>query len=248
MRGEDFEYLYSLEETYWWFVAMRTVTDTIIGSELSGDRLKILDAGCGTGYNLAHYEKKGHEVYGLDVAPEAVDGVRKRGFQRNCQASVTDIPYRPEIFDIVFSFDVICQIPVTAQRQAIEEMTRVLKPGGRLFVRVPAFEWLRSSHDADLHTAHRFSRAELRSKLEAAGLRVKFSSYANGLLFPVVVVRRLLKKVGIGGGTDVKPLPRGLRWVDPIFSRVLAAEAGLFRTGKSLPFGLSVVCYAVKPG
>jgi hypothetical protein len=61
-------------------------------------------------------------------------------------------------------------------------------------------------------------------------------------------VRRLLKKVGIGGGTDVKPLPRELRWVDPIFSRVLAAEAGLFRTGKSLPFGLSVVCYAVKPG
>jgi SAM-dependent methyltransferase len=247
MRGEDFEYLYHLEEKYWWFSAMREITDTITRAHGNGRGLQVLDAGCGTGYNLHHYRKAGHDVFGFDIAPEAVQGAWKRGFQNVCQASVTEIPYRDDAFDALFSFDVLCQIPVEAQASAIREMTRVLKPGGWLFVRVPAFEWLRSSHDADLHTAHRFTRAELGEKLRQAGLTPSFSTYANCFLFPVVVVRRFLKKFGIGAGTDVKPLPKGLGWLDPVFVRILGAEAKLFASRVSLPFGLSVICYAVKP-
>src|SRR5262245_55515732 len=174
MRPEDFEALYALEESYWWFVAMRRITDTIAGKELRRKPLQILDAGCGTGYNLRHYEDAGHAVFGLDIASEAVDGVQKRGFKKITQASAAEIPYRSESFDLVFSFDVLCQIP-GGSAQAIREMYRVLKPGGSLFVRVPAFEWMRSSHDADLHTAHRFTRQELQKELQAAGFRPKLS-------------------------------------------------------------------------
>jgi SAM-dependent methyltransferase len=248
MRAEDFEYLYNLEETYWWFRSMRRITDTIVGSDLREGAFKVLDAGCGTGYNLGHYRKAGHKVYGLDIAPEAVTGARKRGFHEICQASVTEIPYSTDTFDVVFSFDVICQIPVELHSKAIAEMARVLKPGGLLFVRVPAFEWLRSSHDEDLHTAHRFSLGELRKALLASGLVMKFSTYANCFLFPAVLARRLLKRVGIGAGIDVKPLPAGLGWVDPVFGSVLACETAFFRSNFSLPFGLSAVCYAQKPG
>src|SRR5262249_47956469 len=114
MRGEDFDFLYSLEERYWWFAGMRRITDAIVGKELEGRRLRILDAGCGTGYNLLHYQGAGHELYGLDIAPEAVDGVRRRGVSRIVQASVAEIPYKSDTFDFVFSFDVICQVPVGA--------------------------------------------------------------------------------------------------------------------------------------
>jgi hypothetical protein len=125
-------------------------------------------------------------------------------------------------------------------------MTRVLKPGGSIFVRVAAFEWLRSSHDEELHTLHRFTRDELVERLHRAGLKVRWSSYANSLLFPVVVLRRFLKHLGIGRGTDVKPLPAGLGWLDPIFRRILSMEAAVFAKGRRLPFGLSVVAYAGK--
>jgi hypothetical protein len=105
---------------------------------------------------------------------------------------------------------------------------------------------LRSSHDQDLRTHHRYSCPELREKLEAAGFEVRLASYANSLLFPVVLLRRSLKRFGVGKGTDVKPLPAALAWLDPIFRRVLGAEAGLLSSGKRLPFGLSVICYARK--
>jgi ubiquinone/menaquinone biosynthesis C-methylase UbiE len=247
MRAEDFDLLYNLEETYWWFVAMRQITDTIASSALEKPNLRILDAGCGTGFNLGYYASvPGRDVYGLDVTMDALEWVRKRGFQKITQASVTEIPFRSETFDLVFSFDVLPQVPLKMDEPAIGEMYRVLKPNGRLFVRAAAFEWLRSSHDEELHTMHRFTQPELVEKLTRAGFEVEWSSYANGFLFPVILLRRFLKHAGIGKGTDVRPLPQGLGWLDSIFKNVLSREAGWFKAGRTLPFGLSVVCLARK--
>src|SRR5262249_51552360 len=144
-------------------------------------------------------------VYGLDVTMDALGWVRKRGFQKIIQASVTELPFRPETFDLVFSFDVLQQVPIGMDEPAIREMHRVLKPGGHLFVRAAAFEWLRSSHDEEIQTMHRFTQPELVKKLTGAGFEVEWCSYANGFLFPVILVRRFLKHAGIGKGTDVRP-------------------------------------------
>jgi SAM-dependent methyltransferase len=248
MRAEDFEYLYNLEERFWWFVAMRHITDAIVGADTKGETLDLLDAGCGTGYNIEHYEKSGHRVFSFDIAEPAIAGVLKRGFRKVCQASVTQIPYRSGTFDLVFSFDVLEQLSVKDGTEAIREMHRVLKPGGCLFIRVPAFEWMRSSHDADLNTVHRYSRPELVQMMRRAGFEIRLASYANTLLFPVVMLKRSLKRVGVGRGTDVKPLPDGLGWIDPIFRSVLAAEARVLGAGQSFPFGLSVIAYGQKTG
>jgi SAM-dependent methyltransferase len=247
MRAADFEFLYILEERYWWFVGMREITDTIVCAELKKPRLRVLDAGCGTGFNLGHYQSSnGRDVYGFDVSRHAIEWVRKRGLRKVAQASVTDIPFHSGTFDIVFSFDVLQQLPVDLTEAGIREMYRVLKPGGTLFARVAAFEWLRSSHDEDNQTVHRFRRDEFVEKMKRAGFQIEWVGYANGILLPVVVLKRLLKAFGIGRGTDVKPLPRGLRWVDSIFRNVLHWEAQRFKSGKGLPFGVSVICYARK--
>jgi SAM-dependent methyltransferase len=246
MRAEDFELLYRLEETYWWFAAMRRITDTIAAPDLARLNLKILDAGCGTGFNLGHYAAGSHDVYGLDIASDALEHVRRRGFRKVAQASITDIPFRSDTFDMVFSFEVVTQTPYDAHDAALREMQRVLRRGGHFFIRVPAFMWLWSSHDDELQVRYRYTRDELVKRLERCGFAVEWSSYANGFLFPVILARRLLKRVGIGGGTDVKPLPRGLGWVDGVFRRILEREALWFKSGRRLPFGLSVICYARK--
>src|SRR4026208_2357115 len=103
MHEQDFELLYQLEEHYWRFPAMREITDTIIARDLGRSKLRILDAGCGTGFNLGHYAKgDSREVFGLDIATAALQHVQKRGFRNVAQASITEIPFKAETFDIVF--------------------------------------------------------------------------------------------------------------------------------------------------
>ena len=83
--------------------------------------------------------------------------------------------------------------------------------------------------------------------LRRAGFEIRLASYANALLLPVVMLKRSLKRFGIGRGSDVKPLPSGLEWMDTIFRNVLASEARVLGAGKSLPFGVSVIAFARKP-
>ena len=245
MHAEDFDLLYKLEEKYWWFPAMRQITDTIAARELQQSNLRVLDAGCGTGFNLGYYSgKNSRDVYGLDIANAALEHVRERGFRNIAQASIGEIPFKSEVFDLVFSFEVVTQTPREMHDAEFREMHRVLKTGGHLFIRVPAFMWLWSSHDEELEVRYRYARDELARRLASAGFVVEWTSYANGFLFPVILARRFLKRVGIGRGTDVKPLPRGLGWLDGVFKRILASEAAWFKSGRRLPFGLSLIAYA----
>jgi SAM-dependent methyltransferase len=227
---------------------MRKITDTIIARDLHPSTLKILDAGCGTGFNLGYYSDGSHDVYGFDIAASALQYVKKRGFPKIAQASITHIPFQSESFDMVFSFDVLSQMPYEMHDASLQEFYRVLKPGGHVFIRVPAFMWLWSSHDEELQVRYRYTVDELAKRMANSGFVMQWTSYANGFLFPVILVRRFLKRIGIGGGTDVKPLPRGLAWLDGIFRRVLASEAKWFGAGRKLPFGLSLICYARKDG
>src|SRR5262245_40699894 len=104
MHEQDFDLLYELEENYWWFPAMREITDTVAARELARSNLRILDAGCGTGFNLGHYSAgDSRDVYGFDIATAALRHVRERGFRKIAQASITGIPFQSDTFDMIFS-------------------------------------------------------------------------------------------------------------------------------------------------
>jgi SAM-dependent methyltransferase len=244
MRGVDYEFMFNIEEKFWWYTGMRRITDTLLADQLRANGLKILDAGCGTGMNLVHFGNAGHSAFGFDFASEAIARARRRGLANITRASITQIPYLSESFDLAYSFEVIDEVPDIGK--ALAELNRVLKPGGYLLLRLPAFDWLHSPHDVDIGTLHRFTLKEMREKLETAGFEIESATYANCLLFPIVAIRRLLKRLGIGGGTDTKPMPAGLQWLDPIFLSMLKIEAEIIGRGGSLPFGLSAIVLARK--
>ena len=255
MQNEDYEYLYHLEANFWWFAGMREITAVLLDPFLAmpHDRV-ILDAGCGTGGNLEwlqRYAGNGR-VIGLDYVNTALQFCRQAGHQRLAQASATDLPFADASFDVVTSFDVLVQIPgAGADEQAMREMWRVLKPGGYGFVRGAAYEWMKSGHDAALDTQRRYALSQLCGKLERAGLRVVRQTYANSFLFPVAAMRRLvLKRLGLAdAGSDVKPLPAGIEWLNALMASALRREAKLLRTPNfQLRFGLSAICVVQKPG
>jgi ubiquinone/menaquinone biosynthesis C-methylase UbiE len=253
MQPEDHAYLYQLEEDFWWFAGMREITAALLDPVCPTTRDRsILDAGCGTGGMMSwlkRYAGNGR-VAGVDLSPTAVGFCRLGGHTTVAQASVTDLPFSDSTFDLVTSFDVLVQLPgETSADRAIDEIKRVLKPEGVAFVRVAAYEWMRSSHDSALHTQHRYLLEELAGKMKRAGFDVLRSTHANGLLMPLAVFRRLvLKRIGLASGSDVKPLPSALRWLNSALTATLRTEARwLRRPSATLSFGLSAICVAQKP-
>ena len=244
MKPAEYRRMYEAEESQWWYSGQRKVAlallEPALRSAAPGRRtLRLLDAGCGTGYNLARLAGYGRAT-GIDLAPEAIAFCRERGV-RAARASLLALPFSDAAFDVVTSFDVIYHDWVKDDRAAVAEMARVLRTGGWLLVRVPALETLRGAHDVCVQSRHRYTRGELVSLLTGCGLRVERATYCNSLLFPLLLARRTLDRLTGRVGSDVGFLPAPLEWA---FARALGAEAVLVRSGLSFPIGASVFVLA----
>jgi SAM-dependent methyltransferase len=239
--------MFEAEEAQWWYVGQRAIAHALLEPALAHlaprRRLRLLDAGCGTGGNLPHLEGMGWAM-GVDVAREAMVGCRARGV-RAARANLQALPFPDAVFDVVVSLDVIYHAWVVDDEAAVEEMGRVLRPGGVMLIRVPALKILWGAHDETVQSRHRYTRRELVRLLERRGLRVVRATYANTFLFPLLLVRRSLDRVLGRTGSDVGFLPAPLEW---LFRRLLLSEAALVRRGLTLPVGASVIALARRPG
>lgn len=244
MEPTEYQTMYQVEDRHWWYVGMQHITTTQIAALFPGRHdLSILDAGCGTGAVMKYLSPFGR-VTGFDLMPHALNFCQERGLERLAQASVTRVPFAPDHFDLVTSFDVLCHRSIGDYREALRDFHRVLKPGGYLFLRLPAYNWLRGHHDQVVHTVHRFSRAEIKEALQVTGFTAVKLSYANMLLFPLALGKRMAERFAPenGSASDVRPNPP---WQDQFFSKFLFAEAGWLKKS-NLPFGLTLIALGRK--
>lgn len=250
MRENDYLHMYSEEVSHWWFDGMRSIVLSLLPPSSLPRESRVLDAGCGTGYNLSWLrDLYGVHAVGLDYYAKALALTQARGEQELIRADASLLPFRCEAFDLVTSFDVLTHIQEEDSRlHALREFHRVLRPGGRVLVRVAAFEWLRSSHDEEILTYHRYSRGELRAVMVKAGFELVRVTFANFLLFPAAAAWRLLKKAKLApAGSDVRPGTRGAKWMNHLFRSLLELEASILqKPATELPFGLSLVVVARK--
>lgn len=250
MEYAEYKIMYEAEDTHWWYRGLRGVMATLLNlDQAMRKQPRILDAGCGTGANLAALEQTGfRNAEGFDLSPIALEFCRQRGLTRVREGSITDIPFPEDSFDIIISCDVVTDAGTENEMTAFEELYRVLKPGGRLFLNLPAHEFLRSEHDRAVAVARRVTRCEVVRKLSSVGYRVRRATYWNAFLFPGVVAVRLLKR------EDEKDLEAPARSdivvpmapVNALLSGVVWVEQVLLRF-VNLPFGSSVAVVAVKP-
>jgi SAM-dependent methyltransferase len=224
------------EERHWWFVARRRVLLSLVASEIRpGARL--LDVGCGTGFFLEAAAEK-YAVAGLDPSPQAVGFCLARGLRGVREGGVASLAGMTSEFEAVTFFDVIEHLP--DDLGALTLARQILRPGGRVLVSVPAYQWPWSHHDEVHGHLRRYTRVLLRQRLEAAGFRQPRTGYFNARLLPLaLLVRGFQRMTGRGLEADLLPPPDA---VNRLFTRIFAGEAGrLGRPGSSgYPFGLSV--------
>src|SRR5438067_1795383 len=203
MEREQYAIMARREERHWWYAGMRRVALAVLEHALNGrPGLRILDAGCGTGGTTVELRRFG-EIVGVDLAWEALEPARGRGLTGLARASIESLPFGAATFDAATSFEVVYHLGVANDVAALKEIRRVLKPDGLFVLRVPAHDWLRGEHDRLVHTRHRYSPGEVTRKLENAGFAAQQLTWANTVLFPPAVAKRLLEHRS--GSADAEP-------------------------------------------
>ncbi len=237
-----------LERTHWWFRGRRSVYLGLLGHLLKADRpRRILDLGCGMGGFLEGLGKLGDRVYPSDVEVESLSHCRERGFQGGVASSGYALPYADESFDLVCLFDALEHIP--DDHRAMAEIVRVLRPGGRVFVSVPAYQFLYANNDRIAQHYRRYTRSGLSEVFRGAGLEVEKNTHTNVFLFPLilpaVLATKALEKIfSLKARSD----HTNLSWPIPQFAHdllhaVFAAELPLSKRF-SWPVGHSIAASA----
>jgi len=251
LNPEEYAIMYEVEDHHWWYRGMAVLSRTLLNQVWPGDRgWRILDAGCGTGAAATGFLSDYGQVTGVDLSDQALHFCRLRRLADLGRASVDALPFASASFDLVVSFDVLCERSLQQDDQALAEFWRVLAPGGWVLLRLPALRWLRGQHDVAVHIVRRYTRQEVRRNLYAAGFVAPRVSYANAFLLPLALVRRWADRLAAGLHL-AQPVKSDLTIrfgpFDKLFYTILAGEAPWVARGR-LPLGVSVFALAQKPG
>lgn len=235
-----------LEDSHWWFRGRRAILRRILADRLASEpgRL-VLDLGCGTGAMLPELARHG-AVHGADADPEAVRFCRARGFSDIELLDSQALPWEADTFGAVTAFDVLEHLD--DDRGMVAEIRRVLRPGGCLFLTVPAFMLLWGPQDEISHHRRRYRASQVRALLSGERLELEKLSYFNTLLFPPIAAIRVGRRPFVKSERSTAKsdftMSRPGRMND-LLASVFSMEASLVAR-RNLPFGVSILAVATK--
>ncbi len=241
MDISEYKNIYEHEKTHFFYVSTHRLIIRLIKKWVGKKtNLKILDAGCGTGGLMDQLANVG-EVSGIDFSLVAVRFSKARG-HRVIRANVEKIPFPPKTFDLLTSIDVIYHKAVGDDLKALSEFKRVLRPNGRLILRVPANKFLMSAHDKHVHTARRYSMTELSTKLQKSGFQIRYISYVHSPLFIASLLRVFIERML--GASDRSGVKNVSNTINKLLLWILNREADMIVSGVKIPFGQGLIIVA----
>lgn len=235
MDTNEFFNIEKLENNHFWYRANRNFSLKLIDTYCHfSTKAQVLDIGCGTGGTTVFLKKYGL-VTGVDTSRVALRLAKKHNIN-TMVGNANLLSFKNSSFDLVTCFDVLYHRDVNID-QAIKEMWKVLKPGGWLLIRVPAFEFLRGGHDVVVHTKKRFTTAKMQVLLREFKIH-KLTYFNMSLFLPTLFWRQSHTK----SNSDIMPIWPPFNF---LLYNLLMLESKLAMK-VNLPFGTSVYALAQK--
>ena len=211
----------------------------------------ILDIGGGNGFVAQGLIDAGFETALLEPGAVGAQNAKEgRRLRTVINATIADAGIRQGSVPNVGLFDVLEHIE--DDRSFVSRLRDIMRPGGLLYLTVPAFNWLWSVSDVDAMHYRRYTRRSLTDIL-AGGFEVLYSTYLFQRLVPLTMVMRALPyRVGLAKPKPAHVYERehavGRSGVAGVFSRMLGHEVAAIAAGRSLTFGSSLLVVARRGG
>lgn len=244
------ESCFAVEESSFWFAHRNAVISALIGRyrrELEG--APFADIGGGNGFVALAIEAMGLATLLVEPGPRGAARARARGLSSVVEGTLDSCRFHDGCLAGAGLFDVVEHIPDDVA--FLRETARALRPGGLLFITVPAYPILWSHEDDVAGHQRRYTKATMRELLAAAGLEEHYLGHFFRPLPPLIAAMRALPyRVGLASGAptaervarDHKP---GV--ADRLLRRLLAGEVEAVASGASLAFGGSLLVAAQRP-
>ncbi len=241
MREKEI-YLFSLiEEEHFFYRARRELVKYWLKKLLPPYEPKplVIDVGTGTGILLEELGDD-YELVGCDrfFHPEISYSPLKL-----IKADARCLPFSDGIAQAVIALDLLEHLE--KDKEGLAELSRILCPGGYLFLNLPAFSFLWSDWDQAVGHRRRYRKSHLVSMIRELDLEIVFLNYVNSLgFFPILFYRKLRtwlrrRKHRL----EDRLLPK---WLNQIFFRAFVFQ-GKYSWLK-IPFGVSIFAVLRKPG
>ena len=244
MQQHTYAIMNRVEDSHWWYVGRRAILESFLEQIIQNPKSKIqnpkiLDVGCGTGGNLEMLAKFG-AAEGVDISDDALEFCKAKGLKAR-KGLAESLPFENESFDVVTALDVVEHLDDDVA--GLKEMHRVLKPGGKTLIFVPAFMWLWGVQDDVSNHRIRYTKKQIVERLQKSGFEIERATYANITFFtPILAGRTLMKLTGIKPESENNVNVSAL---NGIFGKIFSAERFWLKRA-NFPFGVSIVIVAKK--
>jgi ubiquinone/menaquinone biosynthesis C-methylase UbiE len=243
MNKNYYREYFDLERNHWWFVVRLKILKSLIAKQTLNTGIKILNVGVATGATSQMLKEYG-EVTSLEFDKDCCDFVNENTDLNVVNGSVLDLHYEANTFDLVCCFDVIEH--VADDDKAIEELFRVCKKDGLVFVTVPAFQFLWSKHDEVNHHFRRYTMKSFSRLIEQVDPHISYKTYFNAFLFlPIAALRILLKLIPekqsgpTVSGSDFGRIKN--KFVNNLLLQIFNLEFRFLKLGLKYPAGVSLL-------
>lgn len=236
--------MYTLETSFWWYKVLHELVEATIRTKKKVGPIRILDAGCGTGRMMEILQKYGN-VTGIDYSPDAIRYAKERGLPNIVEGDLNTYTFKNEACDVIVCLDVLYHSAIKNDLAVVEKFRQALKKDGLLIINLPAFDYLKRSHDVVVHTKKRYRKASFVKDLKQVGFTVVRASYRMPHLYVIILLSKLFQKKDeqSGSESDLKEIPG---WMNNLLYQFGRLENRAIRLGLGIPFGSSLFVVAKK--